>query len=219
MNESTSAYNLTVLRTQGTFGVVRVNYRVFQQTATSADFFVAGADAMTGAEVMIEFADGQREQNITVYVLNDGTPEDDEKFTVFLRLRSDSNGATLGRQNQVDVIISHSDNGRGVFKLDCSSVSKIIVEPGNGNINEAQFQIVRNVASFGTVVVGWRVVNGSASSDLSPVSGNMTFGPSETQKAFSVRAVIDSVPEQAETFVIALSILSGRLIFFFHHTL
>lgn len=166
---------------------------------------------MTGAEIMLEFADGQREQNITVYVFNDDEPEDDEKFTVYLSLRkANSNGATLGTPDNIEVVIAHNDYGRGVFTLDSSSISKVIAEPGNGDNNKAEFTVVRSIATFGTVVVGWKVLNSSAAVDLFPVSGNMTFGPSETQKTFSVGALIDSVPEQAETFLIVLSILSGK---------
>ena len=171
---------------------------------------MAGENAMTGAEIKLEFADGQREQNITIYVFNDNDPEDNEKFTVYLSLRADSNGATLGRPDNVEVVISHNDFGRGVFTLDVSSTNKVIAEPGNGNNNVAEFIVVRSVSSFGTVVVGWKVLNSSAASDLYPTHGNVTFGPSERKKTFIVRALIDSVPEEAETFLIVLSILSGK---------
>ena len=106
------------------------------------------------------------------------------------------------------MVIRANDDAYGVFNLTRSSLSKTISEPGTGPVSEAQFEIVRSVDSYGTVVVFWEVLNGSA--DLSPVSGNVTFADGVTQKTFKVKALLDSTPEKAETYVIKLNI-SGEL--------
>ena len=206
MDESIGTFNLTVLRTQGTFGVVKVNYYVeMNDQATRSDFHIPDNP---GGESTLEFADGEMTRNITVAITDDPTAEDDESFEVILKGNSVVGGVVLGSPSRVRVTIKASDNAHGAFSL--SDVARRVFEPGSGADNEAEFGIVRTGASFGTVVVGWGVVNASASRDLSPVRGNVTFAAGVTQGSFKIRALLDNTPEQAETFVIGLSIVSGK---------
>lgn len=206
--ESVQVYNLSVLRTKGTFGAVKVNYYVEKGSASKDDFNIPDNP---GGESTLQFADGQSEQNITVYIVDDPYAEGDETFQVILKSESVQGGAALGRPSSVQVIIRASDSAHGEFNLSSLSVSKSISEPGSGADNEAEFRIDRNGATFGTVVVGWKVVNASALDDLRPVSGNISFDAGETKATFKIQALLDSTPEKAETFVIKLSIISGEL--------
>ena len=205
LTESPNPYSLSVLRDKGTFGEVQINYFVLPGTATKdLDFNITG---WSGPEVTLVFPDGVSEQNITIYVADDNESEGDETLQIGLTKNS---AGRIGDPSTLEVVIRANDDAYGVFNLASSSLSKTISEPGTGPITEAEFQIVRSVDSYGTVVVYWEVLNVSASEDLSPVSGNVTFKDGDTQKTFKVKALLDSTPEKAETFVIKLNI-SGKL--------
>lgn len=202
LTESLNPYNLSVLRDKGTFGEVQVNYFVLTPSATwKKDFNITG---WSGGEVTLVFPNGVSEQNITIYVMDDDQSEGDEMLQI--GLTRNTGDTRIGNPSTLEVVIRANDDAYGVFTLSSSSLSKTISEPGTGSVTEAVFEVVRNVDSYGTVVVNWEVLNASASADLSPVSGNVTFKDGDTQKTFKVKALLDSIPEKAETFVIKLNI-------------
>ena len=205
LTESPSPYSITVLRDKGTFGQAQVNYYVLPDSANRDDFNITG---WFGPEVTLVFPDGVSKQNITIYVIDDSLSEGDENLQI--GLTQNSIGA-IGDPSRLDVVIRANDDAFGVFNFAPLSLSKTISEPGTGPATEAEFEIVRSVDSYGTVVVFWEVLNGSASADLSPVSGNVTFADGDTQKTFRVKALLDSTPEKAETYVLKLEIF-GELI-------
>ena len=205
LTESPNPYSITVLRDKGTVGQAQVNYFVVQTSANRDDFNITG---WFGAEVTLVFPDGVSKQNITIYVIDDSLSEGDE--TIQIELFRNSQDTVIGDPSRLDVVIRANDDAYGVFNFASSSLSKTISEPGTGPVTEAEFVIFRDVDSYGTVVVFWEVLNGSASADLSPVSGNVTFADGDTQKTFKVKALLDSTPEKAETYVIKLEI-SGEL--------
>lgn len=202
LTESPNPYSLSVLRDKGTFGEVQVNYYVIPGTATKdVDFNITG---WFGPEVTVVFPDGTSEQNITIYITDDNESEGDE--TLQIGLANNAGGAVIGSPSTLDVVIRANDDAYGLFNLASSSLSKTISEPGTGPVTEAEFQVVRSVDTYGTVVVYWEVLNSSASADLSPVNGNVTFKDGDTQKTFKVKALLDSTPEKTEMFVIKLNI-------------
>ena len=205
LTESPNPYNLSVLRDKGTFGRVEVNYYVLPNSATRADFNIIG---WFGPEVTLVFPDGVSKRNITIYAIDDTLSEGDE--TLQIGLSRNSPGTAIGDPSTLDVVIRANDDAYGVYNLAPSSLSKTISEPGTGPVTEAELEVVRSVDTYGTVIVYWEVLNGSASADLSPVSGNVTFADGDTQKTFKIKALLDSTPEKAESFVIKLNI-SGKL--------
>ena len=212
LTESSDPYNITVLRSQGTFGKEKVNFFVRQVTVQPSDYNVVNYG---GGEGTLTFEDGVSEQNITIFVTNDSRPEGDEILNI--SLTRNSGKTALGDPKTLEVVIRASDDGYGVFALDQSSLIQTISEPGTGPVTEAEFVIVRTVGSYGTVIVNWEVVNASSSADLTPVKGNVTFVDGDRRMTFKVKALLDSVPEKAETFIIQLEItgkISIILIFF-----
>lgn len=205
MNESIGTYDVIIERTQGALGSVSVKYYIQGGTAIiNKDFSVP---ANPGGEQTITFKDGQRSQNITIKVKDDADPEDNEMFEIKLKQTEDNtlrSGFTVA-----EVVITANDDARGVFSFE--TLEQTISEPGNGAVTSASFKVVRKVAFLGEVVVGWRVLNDSASSDLNPVSGNVTFAENDQEKTFSIKSLLDSTPEKDENFAIVLSIMSGEV--------
>lgn len=203
VNESTRAFDVIVERIQGTLGNISVKYYVDSISAIRGrDFYIP---AYPGGEGDLKFYDGQREQNITIYMIEDSDPEDDKYFTI--NLKKVDNPLRYG-YTKTDVYIRHNDDARGVFSFD--AIKKSISEPGNGATTSATFKVVRKIANLGTVVVGWRVVNSSASMDVSPVNGTMEFKEGLNEREFTINSLLDSHPEKDEVFVIELSIVSGE---------
>jgi Calx-beta domain len=66
-----------------------------------------------------------------------------------------------------------------------------------------------------TVTVGYSTSDGTAISgtDYTPASGTLTFGPTETEKTFTVSALNDSLDENDETVMLKLSAVNGSVPF------
>lgn len=98
--EGSGTARVTVVRAGGTSGVATVNFATADNTAT------AGVD-YAAASGMLTWSDGDgAEQYIDVTLLNDGTSENDETFTVSL---SGPSGAGLATQTVATVTIANDD--------------------------------------------------------------------------------------------------------------
>ena len=102
--ESAGSVVVTVLRTNGTTGVVTVDYATVSGTA------VAGTD-FTGSSGTLTFAEGQTSQTITIPILDDALVEGDEDFTV--RLSSPGGGAQIVGSTNAIVSILDEEFGPG----------------------------------------------------------------------------------------------------------
>lgn len=209
VSENITVFNLTVLRTQGTFSDIEVSYFIRKINIQESDFYVYG-DLVIGGQRRLMFVDGQRTQNITVFVYDDNEPEGDETFEV--HLIQPSPGVQLGDESIASVTVLVNDAGNGIFKFDGSSLHYFIDEPGSPHVGttKARFTVLRENGTIGTVVIGWSFGNDTTSTDFIAVNGTVTFKNGERVKSFTVETVVDSVPEKEETFLITLSILSGK---------
>ncbi|PFX17387.1 G-protein coupled receptor 98 [Stylophora pistillata] len=206
VTESRNPFSLTVLRDKGTFGEAQVNYFVQTISASLNDFNITG---WSGPEVTLVFPNGVSKQNITIYVADDSESEGEE--TLKIGLTRNTGDTKIGSPSVLDVVIVANDDAYGLFSLASSSLT--ISEPGTGPVTEAEFEIDRSGNTFGTVIVSWEILNVSASSDLSLVRGNVTFSDGDTRKTFKIKALLDSVPEKEETFVVKLTLPgNGRLV-------
>jgi uncharacterized delta-60 repeat protein/uncharacterized repeat protein (TIGR01451 family) len=101
VSESAGTAVINVIRTNGSSGVVSVNY-------TTTNLFLPPATATPGVDFtpksgVLTFRDGQTSTNITITILNNSLVEPDE--TVNLRLFNASGGASIGNSNAVLYII------------------------------------------------------------------------------------------------------------------
>ncbi|WP_225173920.1 DUF4082 domain-containing protein [Bradyrhizobium sp. IC4060] len=100
VTENTQTATITLLRSGNTSQTATVGF------TTSNGSALAGSD-YTASSGTVTFAAGQVTQTITVPILNDATPENDETFTVTL---SNPTGATLGAETTTTVKILDNDN-------------------------------------------------------------------------------------------------------------
>ncbi|MBE9101101.1 Calx-beta domain-containing protein [Vacuolonema iberomarrocanum] len=103
VNEAAGTVTITVRRTDGSDGVVRVNYATQDGTATSGDY--------TPASGTLTFGDRETQKTFTIAIADDSVEEDNE--TVQLRLSSPTDGADLGQAAATLTI--RDDDGDGVF--------------------------------------------------------------------------------------------------------
>ena len=172
---------------------------------------------MEGAPARLEFANGERDKNITVYILNDNVTEPAEQFEIGLTVQNaiQNGGVTIGQPNKAKVTIQANDDANGVIRFSTSSTNRTVFEPEVGvtSVNTATYSVRRDIGTFGVVVVGWRITNVTNTSDISPISGTVTFQPNDREEYFHLSSLADNIPELSKTFVIELSVLSGESMF------
>lgn len=108
-----SQITLDIMRFRGTFGSVSVQYAIRDGSATSADYTVPSTR-------MVVFESGQERLNITISIINDQIPENDEMFDVVLM--NPTGGAEIGSPSSVTVTILGNDDINGVFSFSDSSL-------------------------------------------------------------------------------------------------
>jgi len=150
----------------------------------------------------VTFAPNQTTQTITVNTLDDSDPEPSETMTV--TLSSPTSGATLMLPTGTGTIL---DNDQPV----ALSVSDASATEGTS----LAFTVTLSGPSGATVSVNYATGDSSATAvgnDYTPVSGTLTFAPSETTKTVFVHTLADSMSEPNETMVLNLSSASGATI-------
>ncbi|XP_055956200.1 adhesion G-protein coupled receptor V1 [Patella vulgata] len=120
-NAVTSKTSLRLLRGPGIYGVVHVPYKV---TAVGG----GTVTDLSPSNGVVTFQDKQTTATLEISVLDDDTPESEERFIV--ELLQPDNGATLGTSKQVTLIIQANDSPQGLFEIFVSSTrsSSISVE-------------------------------------------------------------------------------------------
>ena len=116
MEETNQTFNLTVLRSRGTYGDVYCFYFVNRLSASASDFYVNGG-VMGGGPARLNFADGQQSANITFTINDDTVPENMERFEIGLTVQNAvGNGGVLVKSpTHAYVEIEANDDANGVF--------------------------------------------------------------------------------------------------------
>ena len=204
-------FNLTVLRTQGTFGEIEVNYFIRRINIDENDFSLYNNLEM-GGEGILKYRIGQQTQNITVFINDDLEPEADEQFQV--QLKPPRGGAGLGQDPIAYVTVLVNDGGNGIFRFSHESLGMTVDEPGSRHVGVTRvgFTVVRENGTLGEVVIGWEIANETASRDFKSANGTVLFKKDEQTKSFVVETAMDTVPEKAELFLVVLSVVRGKVI-------
>ena len=167
---------------------------------------------MDGGPAKLYFADGQRSANITVYILDDNETEDVEQFEIGLTTQNavGNGGVTVSDPSRTVVSIQSNDDAHGVILFSSDSRVVTLNEPStNTELGTYQFTVERLAGLFGQVIVRWQVVNGSTSTDVSPLNGILIFGPFHRRQTFQLQVVDDDVPELERRLTVQLAVVSG----------
>jgi len=193
--ENRPTLEIDVIRTNGIFGSVAIEYFTSNGTA------MAGTDfsATTG---ILFFADGQIRGKIVTGLIDDSLNESDETFEI--RLRNPIAGARIGQNS--NLLVSIIDN-------DVPGVLNIVAT--NNTTDEASGQVVlrveRSQGAVGAVSVDYTTMNGTATagSDYMQTDGTLHFAASEFNRSVVVPILQDSAIEGTEWFSFKISNPSG----------
>lgn len=187
---------ITVQRRGGTTGDVTVDYQTVDDTA------LAGSDYATTSGTLT-FLEAETIQTFVVPIMDDSIGEDTE--VVGLMLTNATSGAILGAIPNAYLSIISDDSGVGF------STSTYNVNEGVAG-GAVLITVTRTGSTNGTVVVGYRTANGSATAgqDYTAQAGLLTFAPGMEVQTFSIGISDDSVIETSENFSLTLTNASGN---------
>lgn len=195
--EDAGELTVTVNRTDGTTGVVAVDY------ATSDGTGIAGVDYAAISDTL-NFGDGVTSRSFVVGVIDDSDLEGEETFTV--ALSNPIGGAILRDPTSAIVSIINNDTpiqGSLQFSADAYAIAE---DTGSVTVT------VNRIGGFsGEVTVDYASSDGSATSGEDYVSstGTLTFGDGVLSQSFTVSIIDDSLVEDDETFLVSLSNATG----------
>ncbi|HTL55963.1 MAG TPA: Calx-beta domain-containing protein [Candidatus Limnocylindrales bacterium] len=193
VRENAGTLIVTINRIGSHDGVTAVDYSTEDGTAK------AGMDYVAQSSKII-FAAGERTKTISIPILNDSQPENDELFQ--LRLTNVSADAVLGSLSNLNVTILDDDPGVE-FSVPTYSV---------GEIDKNVAVTVRRVGPItAPLTVDFTTMDGTATAgqDYVAQSGTLKFGYFlnrwERVKTFSVPILDDTLLEGSETILLSLS--------------
>ncbi|MHC4499145.1 MAG: Calx-beta domain-containing protein, partial [Planctomycetota bacterium] len=166
-----------------------VQYAVTGGTATSGDDYTLTPGTLI-------FSPGQTTKNISIDIVNDGAPEEDE--TIILELSSPTGpNVTLGTDQHTYTI---SDTRPKVF-------FNTATDTGPENSTPVMIAVELSLASDEIVTVDYAVTGGSATNgaDYILADGTLQFNPLDTTEYISIDIIDDSLEEEVETIVLSLS--------------
>ena len=200
---SISISNVTM--TEGDQGTQNANFIVrlskpSTQTVT-AEFITEDDTAKSSEDYetqagMITFAPGELEKTISVKVSGDRRYELTESFKVNL---TNANNALISQEVGVGTI---SDND----PLPTITIQNTSIVEGDGEPNNAQFEVTLSEAAGTPVTVEYETLDGTAKvgEDYQGTVDNLTFAPGETRRFIKVSIVGDLINEADEVFTLRL---------------
>ena len=72
----------------------------------------------------------------------------------------------------------------------------VYLDESKDNTESARFEVSRDKGTFGVVLVSWNITannGGNPASDVSPVSGQVTFSAGENSKFITIESRLDNV--------------------------
>ncbi|XP_066038594.1 adhesion G-protein coupled receptor V1 [Chamaea fasciata] len=182
---------LMIHRTEGSLGQVAVEWRVVGGTATpNLDFVGVG-------EILV-FAEGETKKMVTLTILDDPEPEDNESIIISL-VHTEGGSRILPSFDTVTVVILASDNVAGIISFQTAGRS-VIGREGE----QLQFHIVRTAPGLGNVTVEWKIVGHTVQQNFESYSGILFFPEGVLNTTLYVRLLDDHIPEEKEEYRIIL---------------
>ncbi|NXB81784.1 GPR98 protein, partial [Donacobius atricapilla] len=182
---------LMIHRTEGSLGQVAVEWRVVGGTATpNLDFVGVG-------EILV-FAEGETKKMVTLTILDDPEPEDNESIIISL-VHTEGGSRILPSFDTVTVVILASDHVAGIISFQTAGRS-VIGREGE----RLQFHIVRTAPGRGNVTVEWKIVGHNVQQNFKYYSGILFFPEGILNTTLYVQLLDDHIPEEKEEYRIIL---------------
>jgi solute carrier family 8 (sodium/calcium exchanger) len=211
VNFKASAYS--VLENEGQVTVIVT--RSTSEGPFQVDFATEGVTANAGEDYeetmgTLEFKDGEFEKEVSVKIIDDDEPEEDEMFII--KLSNARPGGKLGSEAMTIVtIIDDDDPGLLGFKDEDTHSSCAESE------KKARVFVSRFNGSSGQLTVDYKTVDqsalggkpGCATADYVITEGTLTFLPKEMRHEIEIPLFDRKQYDKAETFKVVLSNVTG----------
>jgi hypothetical protein len=193
VTENAGLLAIEVVRANGEFGEVTVEYTMSDGTAN------AGTDYVFSTGTLV-FMQGQLSNTFSVQINNDPSYEGDE--TVVLNLFNATGGATLGALENATLTIVEDDPRPPAGQLQLDMKEYFFDE----NAGVATVSVTRTPGSFGDVSVDYATTDGTAiaGSDYGTTTGTLSFATGDELKSFTIPIVNNSVYEGNNSFALHL---------------
>ncbi|ELU13347.1 hypothetical protein CAPTEDRAFT_91039, partial [Capitella teleta] len=188
------AVELIVHRQGGTIGTVSVAWFIDADRTTAsrgADYIADGAT--------LTFQPGESMQTVTLSIVDDAIPEDDE--VIFVGLRNADGGASIaGNAAAVEVVLMANDFVGGQIRF----------KQTNHLVNEGDLlvlQVIRSSPGLGTVSVDWSVqaVNSDPPERRFRIhSGTLFFQEGELERIIQLHVLVDNEPKINQEYQVIL---------------
>ena len=187
---------VSVIRSNGSFGAVTVDYATADGSAVSGSDYVASSGTLS-------WADGESgSKTVSISSLSDIENETDETFQ--LSLSNASGNASIVTPSNATITIQNVETP-GEISLDANSYT--VTETG-----QVTASAIRSGGSFGAIAVDYTTSDGSAiaGNDYTASNGTLSWSDGEMGSKQIVVAILDDFAVEAdETFSIKLSNLTG----------
>jgi hypothetical protein len=193
-NENASKLPITITRSNGSLGEVKVNLTTKDGTAFAKQDYLA-------VDTLVTFANGEMSKTLNLVVTDDSKYTGARSFTI--ELSNISGGAFLAGPNSATVTIDEDEPTppAGIFQF---------ANP-NYSVKEADktltLTILRTSGSLGNASVDYKTMDNTALSgqDLSSSKGTLFFSEGEISKTLVLDILDDKVIETTELFSVILS--------------
>jgi uncharacterized delta-60 repeat protein/uncharacterized repeat protein (TIGR01451 family) len=197
VNEFETNITITVVRTNGSTGVVSVDYSTSDGTARAGEDY-------TSVGGTLAFADGETSKTFNIGIVPDYLNETNE--TVILVLSNPTGGATLGGNSTATLTILNNNLING--SLNFAETNFTVIE---SNL-VAVLTLTRTFGDLGAVSVLVRTFDGTATapSDYTAISNIVSWADRDSApKTITVPITDDSIVENSESFGLVLSDPTG----------
>lgn len=191
VNEYETNVILTVWRTNGSSGIVSVDYATADVTARVGQDYGFTAGSLT-------FQNNETLRTINIPIVPDYVAESNETFVVTL---SNPSGATLGGSNVATVTILNNDLVHGSLSF---VTNRFLATEGDSQIS---LTVLRSFGALGNISVSYRTADLTASnaSDYVGVTNVLSWADGDgAPKTIAVTLLDDAVVEGDEEFRLAL---------------
>lgn len=203
VEEDDGTLTISVVRTGGTEGTVKVDYELEAGTATAGTDYEVVSGTLT-------FLSGVSSGTFQVKILNDSVTEGSEAIT--LKLLNVTGGASLGTPSTATLTIRDDETSASAGSAGSSSSSILSVGFGaleyavaenGGTINVT----VTRTSTSGTASVNYATSDGTGKSgtEYTSTNGTITFASGEAAKTFPVTIIDDEAVDGNKTFKVTLS--------------
>ncbi|XP_068103893.1 adhesion G-protein coupled receptor V1 [Hyperolius riggenbachi] len=191
LEQPQTTVQLVIERREGSLGQVVVEWGIVRGTATrNVDYIIDGE--------VLTFAEGETRKLLTLTILDDSEPEDNESIVLSLTY-TEGGSRILPSANTVTIVILANDNVAG--RIGFQTVSRSVI----GREGERLlFHILRTFPGRGNVTVHWRIVGSRVDLNFENSTGIIFFPEGLLNSSIAVHLLDDQIPEEKEEYRIIL---------------